>query len=293
MENITEIANIDAIANAIDNSNEGFFFVPWIGKNYKKGLNEKKVLVVGASHYCNHSNICTHSEYNNVCSNFDETVQCRLGCNHFQECTGGKTKDYNDYCPWMKKDGYSKNYEDLCQAIDTKTDDCKMIFEKLKSTTIGEVCNFLDPKYKDVKSFKNFSKFCTDYFFKDQDNKEEQYRSQLWSHIAFVNYSQNFQPKSKGNYFQPDDFNSFKNYIGILNKLRLKPDVVIVWGCDLGDELKERKFKPDDDGYNWENEGIQFVNSYHPSSGDFNNDKENLKDALNLAFQKVSKVTNG
>lgn len=254
MENITEIANIDAIANAIDNSNEGFFFVPWIGKNYKKGLNEKKVLVVGASHYCNHSNICTHSEYNNVCSNFDETVQCRLGCNHFQECTGGKTKDYNDYCPWMKKDGYSKNYEDLCQAIDTKTDDCKMIFEKLKSTTIGEVCNFLDPKYKDVKSFKNFSKFCTDYFFKDQDNKEEQYRSQLWSHIAFVNYSQNFQPKSKGNYFQPDDFNSFKNYIGILNKLRLKPDVVIVWGCDLGDELKERKFKPDDDGYNWENE---------------------------------------
>ena len=82
-------------------------------------------------------------------------------------------------------------------------------------------------------------------------------------------------------------------YIGILNKLRLKPDVVIVWGCDLGDELKERKFKPDDDGYNWENEGIQFVNSYHPSSGDFNNDKENLKSALNLAFQKVSKVTNG
>lgn len=290
MENITEIANIDAIANAIDNSNEGFFFVPWIGKNYKKGLNEKKVLVVGASHYCNHSNICTHSEYNNVCSNFHKNVQCRLGCNHFQKCTGGKTKDYNDFCPWMK---YSKNYEDLCQAIDTKIDDCKIIFEKLKSTTIGEVCNFLDPKYKDVKSFKNFSKFCTDYFFKDQDNKEEQYRSQLWSHIAFVNYSQNFQPKSKGNYFQPDDFNSFKNYIGILNKLRLKPDVVIVWGCDLGDELKERKFKPDDDGYNWENEGIQFVNSYHPSSGDFNNDKENLKDALNLAFQKVSKVTNG
>lgn len=34
MENITEIANIDAIANAIDNSTEGFFFVPWIGKNY-------------------------------------------------------------------------------------------------------------------------------------------------------------------------------------------------------------------------------------------------------------------
>ena len=289
MENITEIANIDAIANAIDNSNEGFFFVPWIGKNYKKGLNEKKVLVVGASHYCNHSNICTHSEYNNVCSNFDETVQCRLGCNHFQECTGGKTKDYNDYCPWMKKDGYSKNYEDLCQAIDTKIDDCKIIFEKLKSTTIGEVCDFLDSKCKDSKSFKNFSKFCTDYFFKDQDNKEEKYRSKLWSHIAFVNYAQNFQPNSTGNHFFESDFNSFKKYIELL-----KPDVVIVWGCALGGELEKKGFKvnAENNGYNWTNDGIQFVNSYHPSYSGFKDNKR-LKEALNTAFQEASKVTNG
>ena len=292
MENITEIANIDAIANAIDNSNEGFFFVPWIGKNYKKGLNEKKVLVVGASHYCNHSNICTHSEYNNVCSNFDETVQCRLGCNHFQECTGGKTKDYNDYCPWMKKDKYSKNYEDLCQAIDTKTDDCKIIFEKLKSTTIGEVCNFLDPEWGVNNSFEKFSKFCIEYFFEDKCKKEKEYRNQLWSHIAFVNYAQNFQPKSTGNYFQPDDFNSFKKYIEILNELELKPNVVIVWGCDLGKELKKREFKPNNDDYNWENEGIQFVNSYHPSYGGFE-DNGGLEEALDKAFQEASKVTNG
>lgn len=43
MENIDKIANIDAIANAIkNNSEDGFFFVPWIGKNYNKGLNGKK-----------------------------------------------------------------------------------------------------------------------------------------------------------------------------------------------------------------------------------------------------------
>ena len=37
MENIDKIANIDAIANAIkDNSEDGFFFIPWIGKNYYK-----------------------------------------------------------------------------------------------------------------------------------------------------------------------------------------------------------------------------------------------------------------
>lgn len=301
MENITEIANIDAIVKAIiDNNDEGFFFIPWIGKNYEDGLKVKKVkkgkkvLVVGASHYCNHSNICTHSEYNNVCSNFDKTVQCRLGCNHFQECTGGKTKDYDDYCPWMKKDVYSKNYEDLCQAIDTKTDDCKMIFEKLKSTTLGEVCNFLDTEWGDNNSFEKFSKFCIEYFLEDKCNKEKEYRNQLWSHIAFVNYAQNFQPKSTGNYFQPDDFSSFKKYIEILNELGLKPNVVIVWGCDLGGELEKKGFKvnAENNGYNWTKDEIQFVNSYHPSYSGFR-DNGGLKNALNTAFQEASKVTNG
>lgn len=286
MEDIETLANIDAIANAIDNSNEGFFFVPWIGKNYEDGLKGKKVLVVGASHYCNHSNICRHPNNNKDCSNYNCLNRCNLGCDYFLDCTSGNTKRYNKDCAWMEE--YNRSYEILCKAIDGKTDDCKIIFEKLKSTTIGEVCNFLDPKCKDVKSFKKFSKFCTDYFFKDQDNKEEKYRSQLWSHIAFVNYSQNFQPKSKGNYFQPDDFNSFKKYIEVL-----KPDVVIVWGRDLDIELNKQNFKPNYDDYNWKKDRIQFVNSYHPSSGDFNNDKKNLKEALDTAFQEASKVTKG
>lgn len=238
-----------------------------------------KILVVGASHYCNHSNICTHPKSNNECSNFYDNKKCRLGCKYFQECTIGKTKDYNDKCSWMKPEEYSKSYEILCKDID-KISNCNPIFERLNSTTLGEVCNFLDTECDDNNSFKKFSKFCTDYFFKDQDNKEEKYRSQLWSHIAFVNYSQNFQPKSKGNYFQPDDFNSFKKYIEVL-----KPDVVIVWGRDLDIELNKQNFKPNYDDYNWEKDRIQFVNSYHPSSGDFNNDKKNLKEALNIAFQ--------
>lgn len=293
MENIDKIANIDAIANAIKNNNEdGFFFVPWIGRNYKEGLKGKKVLVVGASHYCNHSNVCIHPYNNKDCSNYNCLNRCNLGCDYFLDCTSGNTKRYNKDCAWMKKKEYSKSYEILCKAIDEKTGDCKIIFEKLKSTTIGEVCNFLDVEWEDNNSFKRFSRFCTEYFFKDQDNKEEEYRSQLWSHIAFVNYAQNFQPKSKGNYFQLDDFNSFKKYIEMLIKLELKPDVVIVWGCDLGKELKKREFKPDDDGYNWENEGIQFVNTYHPSYGGFK-DKGCLENALNFAFQEASKVTNG
>lgn len=289
MENIDKIANIDAIANAIkDNSEDGFFFIPWIGENYEKGLKGKKVLVVGASHYCNHSNICIHPYNNKDCSNYNCLNRCNLGCDYFLDCTSGNTKRYNKDCAWMKKNEYSKSYEILCKAIDEKTGDCKIIFEKLKSTTIGEVCNFLDVEWGDNNSFKKFSKFCKEYFLEDKCNKEKEYRNQLWSHIAFVNYSQNFQPKSKGNYFQPDDFNSFKKYIEVL-----KPDVVIVWGRDLDIELNKQNFKPNYDDYNWKKDRIQFVNSYHPSSGDFNNDKKNLKEALDTAFQEASKVTKG
>ena len=289
MVNITEIANIDTIAKAIiDNNDEGFFFVPWIGKNYEDGLKGKKVLVVGASHYCNHSNICIHPYNNKDCSNYNCLNRCNLGCDYFLDCTSGNTKRYNKDCAWMKKEEYSKSYEILCKDID-KISNCNPIFERLNSTSLGEICDFLDSKCKDSKSFKIFSTFCTDYFFKDQDNKEEKYRSKLWSHIAFVNYSQNFQPNSTGNHFFESDFNSFKKYIGLL-----KPDVVIVWGCALGGELEKKGFKvnAENNGYNWTKDGIQFVNSYHPSYSGFK-DNGHLIGALDKAFQEVSKVTNG
>ena len=97
MENIDKIANIDAIANAIkNNSEDGFFFVPWIGKNYDKGLKGSKILVVGASHYCNHSNICIHPYNNKDCSNYNCLNRCNLGCDYFLDCTSENTKRYND-----------------------------------------------------------------------------------------------------------------------------------------------------------------------------------------------------
>lgn len=293
MENIDKIANIDAIANAIkNNSEDGFFFVPWIGKKYgagdEMGLKGKKVLVVGASHYCNHSNICIHPYNNKDCSNYNCLNRCNLGCDYFLDCTSGNTKRYNKDCAWMKKEEYSKSYEILCKDID-KISNCNPIFERLNSTSLGEICDFLDSKCKDSKSFKNFSTFCTEYLFNDQDNKEEKYRSKLWSHIAFVNYAQNFQPNSTGNHFFDSDYNSFKKYIEVL-----EPDVVIVWGCALGGELEKRGLKKEAKfyGYNWENEGIQFVNTYHPSYGGFK-DNGRLNNALDTAFQEASKVTNG
>lgn len=293
MENITEVANINAIAKVIEkNINEDFFFVPWIGKKYgagdEKGLKGKKVLVVGASHYCNHSNICIHPYNNKDCSNYNCLNRCNLGCDYFLDCTSGNTKRYNKDCAWMKKEEYSKSYEILCKDID-KISNCNPIFERLNSTTLGEICDFLDSKCIDSNSFEKFSKFCIEYFFENKCKKEKEYRNQLWSHIAFVNYAQNFQPKSTGNYFQPDDLKALKKYIKLL-----EPNVVIVWGCALGGEMEKKGFKvnAENNGYNWTKDGIQFVNSYHPSYGGFE-DNEGLKNALNTAFQETSKVTNG
>lgn len=281
MENIAKIAKIDTIAKAIENNSEdGFFFVPWIGEKYEDGLNNKKVLVVGASHYCNHSNICRNPNNNKGCSNYNCLNRCNLGCDYFLDCTSGNTKDYNDYCAWMKE--YCDNYEDLCKAIDEITGDkVEDIFEKLKSTTIGEVCNFLN-NIETNKSFKKFTDFCCEYF-------ECKSISDFWKSISFVNYSQNFQPGSTGNKFKESDFKAFNKYIELL-----KPNVVIVWGCALGGELEKRGFKKEAIfyGYNWVNEGIQFVNSYHPSYEGFK-DNGRLKEALDKAFQETSKVTNG
>lgn len=119
-------------------------------------------------------------------------------------------------------------------------------------------------------------------------NKIE-HKYNFWSHIAFVNYAQNFQPASTGNKFKKSDFEAFKKYLEVL-----KPDIVIVWGCALGGELEKRGFKKvaKFNGYNWADKGIQFVNSYHPSYGGFE-DKGSLEKALEKAFQEASKVTNG
>ena len=187
-----------------------------------------------------------------------------------------------------KNDYYSDEHKKLCGVIGEKIGDSNMISKKLNSTTLGEICNFLDPNYEDNVSYTRFTDFCTRYFYKELTNEIDS-KNNFWSHIAFVNYAQNFQPASTGNNFKESDFKAFKKYLEVL-----KPDIVIVWGCALGGDLEKYGFKKEAKfyGYNWVNEGIQFVNSYHPSYGGFE-DNGGLEEALDKAFQEASKVTNG
>lgn len=65
------------------NSERKRFYIPFVGQEYKTGINGKKILVVGASFYCN-----IHD------------------CEFFSECTNPDKKDsshFNSICPPYKK----------------------------------------------------------------------------------------------------------------------------------------------------------------------------------------------
>lgn len=60
------------------------FFTPFVGDNYQQGIRNKKVLVLGASFYCN-----------------------KQDCPFFSDCTNTEKKDssaYNEKCPYYQKD---------------------------------------------------------------------------------------------------------------------------------------------------------------------------------------------
>lgn len=67
------------------------FFVPFVGNKYKTGINGKKVLVIGASFYCN-----------------------KHDCPNFKDCTNPDMKDsspYNKTCPEYVNQGAELRYE--------------------------------------------------------------------------------------------------------------------------------------------------------------------------------------
>lgn len=67
------------------------FFTPFVGRNYKKGINGKKVLVLGASFYCNNPE-----------------------CKFFTQCTSVECKDssvYDAICPIYTKDNKELHQE--------------------------------------------------------------------------------------------------------------------------------------------------------------------------------------
>lgn len=231
------------------------FFLPWIGKDYYKGLiGMLRVLVIGASHHCPH----------------------RKDCPFFEECTRDRTRVYNSVCPFMDADEYSALYPQECDRLFPD------IVSKLESCTIGEISLFLSGN--DNPTYRNFtynligffgersSQFSIDAFRSSKEEDVNNRNRYVWDRIAFANLAQNFQPASSGNHFEDSDLEAFYSYI-----YEMAPDVVILWG-DAGKFISENVLKADHQ-YNhvWTKsmktkdglKEIRFLNTYHPLASDY------------------------
>lgn len=246
---IEEKYSDDMIEKIKDITSRGFLFLPHIPANFN--YKNRRILVIGASHNCPHSKDCPY----------------------FCDCTS---------CDIFM--GNSKLYNNICPHKEIGDDNQELPLEETTKYTVSAFSKY--PNEEINVSFYKFTDFMKKYF---KEKNDALYRD-FWNNVAFVNYAQNFESQKIGNHFSDEDFEAFKQYMK-----EIKPDVVIVWGSELGNELRRKGIKPnaDDDNlknsndYYWKGtgvfDGIQFVNCYHPSYHNLE-DNDNFSKALDKIF---------
>ncbi len=186
------------------------FFKPFIGHNYGRGINGKKVLVLGASFRCNYG-----------------PESDKESCPFFEDCTstgeenrGSSAYDYR--CPFPYWESLPLSESPTYSLLDGYR-----AFKNFASGLVRE----LGPGVFSIA---------------DVDDDTFRYWK-VWSTVAFTNYIQNFVPAGSDTFGQtnglsPRDFNSFNDTLKELN-----PDVVIIWGKILNSILiSNYRHLPDD-----------------------------------------------
>lgn len=217
------------------------FFKPYIGEKYEQGLvNGKKILVLGASHYCTHS-----KKSDNHSKKFD--------CPVWEICTSIVNKDSSQFdlnCEYYKKIGWYDKYD----------------YISLSNSPRIELENYLEGDNSDYDSYKNFTDLIRDiYHFKDEKS--------IWDRLAFVNYVQYFLPTQRTPTLTQDDLTSFSSLLKYLDDLQ--PDVVIAWGTAITNHFNHNyikhlvtKLEKRENGYFWDLEynsnNYIIINPYHP-----------------------------
>lgn len=158
------------------------FFNPRVGELYEEGfINGKKLLVLGASHYC-------------LQSNRPDAFKCPV----WEECTSMEIRDsskFNTCCPAYEANGWIKEYG-----------------VKLEDTAEIEIENFFDVP-SSYKAYYNFTKFFQEYF--NFTNAEE-----VWNKLAFVNYVQYFLPTTATPSFDERDVRNFDAFLQTIQELQ-------------------------------------------------------------------------
>lgn len=160
------------------------FFIPYKGDDYSNGINGKKVLVLGASFYC------------------DKTWR---SCHKY--CTSTISKD-------------SSRYDLACPEYKGKTD------ENGNPLRISNEPSNIDADYP---AYMEFQKLITAATGIDE----------MWKHIVFTNYVQFFLPSKE----TKEEYLTERDYLALIEVVQhheYDPDVIIVWGAPVRDELQRR-----------------------------------------------------
>ena len=234
------------------------FFKPRIGKDYKKGLRQgKKVLVLGASHYC------LHNQNNNT----------GFICPVWNLCTSLAIKDsspYNLSCPYYKS---SKN--ELERGL------------LLEDSPSIEVDNYLEGG--DYISYSNFTDFMMEIFGFNAPYE-------FWDKVAFYNYVQHFLPSQTTPRQTRADIMNFEALLNVIKDLQPDIIIVwgvavtnhfkhkYISNLVGKLEFRENSYFID---MNFEGKEYLFINPYHPcdTRGYWSYGKESFKEVLSEIFE--------
>lgn len=101
---------------------EDVFFYPWIGENYWDGGNfDKKILVIGNSHYCKYRDSCSNCGVDGNCFDYDE-------CSEFTTDVVNTYLFHSHWEKWMNT--YQKFERALC-GYTTNDDDARDIWNSI------------------------------------------------------------------------------------------------------------------------------------------------------------------
>ena len=158
------------------------FFNPYIGTLYQGGLiNNKKVLVLGASHYCLY-----------------DSSSDKFNCPVWDECTSLESKDSSKFdlcCPYYKSLGWYEQYD----------------YVRLSNSPKIELENYLSDGGYDT--YNNFTQCLLDLLnIPDAQS--------LWERLAFVNYVQYFLPTQTTPNLTYADIGSFESLIEYIENLK-------------------------------------------------------------------------
>lgn len=130
------------------------FFQPYVGSNYQHGIQGKRILVIGASFYCD-----------------------KIHCPYFEQCTAGDTKAYDKICPEYKSRGLCLHDEpSYCVSETPRT-------YKIFASYLAEALD-LNPDYDKVWDKLAFSNYVQHFLPK----RSESFRNTLYGDLSETDF---------------------------------------------------------------------------------------------------------